>query len=227
VDSRGAVVWQAACLPYGEAKVLKATVQNNLRFPGQYFDAETGLHYNWTKYYNPKTGKYITADPIGIAGGMNLYAYVGGDPINGYDLERLTKRDPNSQYCKSLAQRIRNLESELEKRYREYEEDPLNLPERIGPGEGLHETRRGHRTKINETDSRLRKNLQQYMDECGGPPPAPGFEPSEEMCGDDCKKVAKTAALLGAGYVVYKIGKICVLTFVGGPVGFGVGVVTP
>ena len=49
VDSRGAVVWQAAYLPYGEAKVLKATVQNNLRFPGQYFDAETGLHYNWNR----------------------------------------------------------------------------------------------------------------------------------------------------------------------------------
>ncbi|AMD93002.1 hypothetical protein AXF15_07745 [Desulfomicrobium orale DSM 12838] len=85
VDSRGAVVWQAACLPYGETKVLKATVQNNLRFPGQYFDAETGLHYNWNRYYNPKTGRYITADPIGLDGGMNVYAYAGGNPMNAVD----------------------------------------------------------------------------------------------------------------------------------------------
>ena len=86
VDSRGAVVWQAAYLPYGEAKVLKATVQNNLRFPGQYFDAETGLHYNWNRYYNPKTGRYITADPIGLVGGMNVYAYTGGNPVNWIDV---------------------------------------------------------------------------------------------------------------------------------------------
>lgn len=75
--------------PYGEAKVLKATIQNNLRFPGQYFDAETGLHYNWNRYYNPKTGRYITADPIGLVGGMNVYAYAGGNPVNAVDLEGL------------------------------------------------------------------------------------------------------------------------------------------
>ena len=89
VDAQGTVVWQAAYLPYGEAKVLKATVQNNLRFPGQYFDAETGLHYNWNRYYNPKTGRYITADPIGLVGGMNVYAYTGGNPVNAVDLEGL------------------------------------------------------------------------------------------------------------------------------------------
>jgi len=53
--------------------------------PGQYFDAETGLHYNWHRYYDPSTGRYLTPDPIGFAGGMNLYAYVQNDPVNRID----------------------------------------------------------------------------------------------------------------------------------------------
>jgi RHS repeat-associated protein len=65
------------------------TVKNNLRFPGQYFDQETGLHYNWHRFYDPETGRYITADPIGLDGGMNLYAYTGGDPVNWIDPEGL------------------------------------------------------------------------------------------------------------------------------------------
>ena len=63
------------------------TVVNHLRFPGQYFDEETGLHYNWHRFYDPETGRYISADPIGLAGGINLYAYVGGDPVNWIDPE--------------------------------------------------------------------------------------------------------------------------------------------
>ena len=90
LNAQGAVIWQAAYLPYGEAQILTASVQNNLRFPGQYFDTETGLHYNWSRYYNPKIGRYITADPIGLAGGMNVYAYVGGNPVNAVDVEGLT-----------------------------------------------------------------------------------------------------------------------------------------
>lgn len=85
VDSTGTVVWKAAYPPFGKAQVLVATITNNIRFKGQYFDAETGLHYNFHRYYDPETGRYISADPIGLAGGINLFAYVLNDPVNFID----------------------------------------------------------------------------------------------------------------------------------------------
>jgi RHS repeat-associated protein len=54
-------------------------------FPGQYYDQETGLHYNYFRYYNPQTGRYITPDPIGLEGGINLFIYVQNSPINYID----------------------------------------------------------------------------------------------------------------------------------------------
>lgn len=62
---------------YGNvAKLEVAEVDNPLRFQGQYYDAETGLHYNRHRYYNPNTGSYLTPDPIKLAGGLNNYQYV-------------------------------------------------------------------------------------------------------------------------------------------------------
>ncbi|QMV14615.1 RHS repeat-associated core domain-containing protein [Vibrio spartinae] len=54
----------------------KAEIVSPLRFQGQYYDAETGLHYNRHRYYSPSTGRFTTADPIGLAGGLNNYQYV-------------------------------------------------------------------------------------------------------------------------------------------------------
>ena len=57
-------------------KKTVAEIDSHLRFQGQYFDAETGLHYNRHRYYNPSAGRFITIDPIGLAGGLNNYQYV-------------------------------------------------------------------------------------------------------------------------------------------------------
>ncbi|MFH2046635.1 MAG: RHS repeat-associated core domain-containing protein [Pseudomonadota bacterium] len=86
-DSTGAVVWSADYTAYGKASVdASSTVTNNLRFPGQYFDEETGLCYNLKRYYDPDTGRYIQADPLGFAGGdSDLYTYVLNNPLNLYD----------------------------------------------------------------------------------------------------------------------------------------------
>jgi RHS repeat-associated protein len=81
----GDVSWSAYVDPFGNASISTAVIENNLRLPGQYFDAETGLHYNWRRYYDPSSGRYVTADPIGYAGGTNLYAYVEGNPVNRMD----------------------------------------------------------------------------------------------------------------------------------------------
>jgi len=61
--------------------VLRAFTYNP-RFPGQLYDAETGLYYNYQRNYSPQTGTYTQPDPIGLAGGINPYSYVRGNPVN-------------------------------------------------------------------------------------------------------------------------------------------------
>ena len=78
----GAVAWSATYDAFGKATVdAGATVANNLRFPGQYNDQETGLHYNYFRDYSPIIGRYIEEDPVGLRGGIDLYAYVSNRPI--------------------------------------------------------------------------------------------------------------------------------------------------
>ncbi len=94
-DTGRNIVWKAAYDPFGEALVdSSSTVTNNFRLPGQYYDEESGLHYNWHRYYDPRTGRYLSADPIGIEGGVNLFAVSKNNPINLYDKHGLFVEAP-------------------------------------------------------------------------------------------------------------------------------------
>ncbi len=84
VGTAGDQIWSATYAAYGQAMEKGIRQLCPFRFPGQWFDPETGLHYNRFRYYDPKVGRYISPDPIGIRGGNNLYGYAL-NPINWVD----------------------------------------------------------------------------------------------------------------------------------------------
>ena len=104
IQSDGQVAWQWAYSAFGEEKPTTAktrfanadlnqsfgttnvpAVTFNLRYPGQYFDQETGLHYNWHRSYSATLGRYTQADPIGLDGGWNRFGYVDSNPLSFID----------------------------------------------------------------------------------------------------------------------------------------------
>ena len=96
-DINGIATWKSDLAPYGEGFENEFVVGNlnvpgtmqgldtSLRFPGQYADSETGFNYNYFRDYDSATGRYIQSDPIGLGGGLNTYAYVGGNPVTYFD----------------------------------------------------------------------------------------------------------------------------------------------
>lgn len=83
-NSTNTAVWQWESNAFGVGLPI-GSVKFNLRFPGQYYDEFTGLHYNLNRYYNPELGRYMEPDPIGLDGGSNPYVYAGNNPISNVD----------------------------------------------------------------------------------------------------------------------------------------------
>jgi RHS repeat-associated protein len=99
-DASQAVVWSAQNWPFARSVAVSNSVPLNLGFPGQYYDAETGLWNNGFRDYDPTLGRYVESDPLGMSGGINTYLYAAGNPISLSDSTGLC---PSKQCQDALA----------------------------------------------------------------------------------------------------------------------------
>ena len=122
----GKIVWAARYASFGGIQLVEQEIRNPLRFPGQYYDQETGLHYNYHRYYDPQMGRYLREDPIGIfPGDINLYGYCLNAPINFVDPKGLFRRpgyfrNPSEEY-------LRDLGEEMDRRVRRFKSQTMKI----------------------------------------------------------------------------------------------------
>jgi RHS repeat-associated protein len=154
-----AVVWRWDPDTFGSVAPSITTLSYNLRFPGQYFLPESGLHYNYFRMYDPQMGRYLESDPIGLQGGINTYAYANGNPISLSDPLGLCA---DRQRCAQLRQNINNKSQALAKELAKYNpaQDALGgFPMRYGSG---FTKPGGHYTEIQNLQRGLAKDINKY-----------------------------------------------------------------
>ena len=88
-DSTKAAVWDVIYTPWGAPQTVTGTQTLDARFPGQWFQLEAGLHYNWHRHYDPTLGRYTQPDPLGFVDGPSVYEYAGSRPSQDVDLKGL------------------------------------------------------------------------------------------------------------------------------------------
>jgi RHS repeat-associated protein len=154
-DGAGTLLWQwpYASNPFGETPPSSTSgYALNLRFPGQYYDVESGLNYNLNRDYEPATGRYLQSDPLGIAAGASTYIYGDGNSLANSDLFGLC--DPDR--CEELRKQITKVRNELAKRYGDLLTDKLGLP-LTGPM-----SIGGHEQQFENKQAQLRRLLRDF-----------------------------------------------------------------
>jgi RHS repeat-associated protein len=165
--------------PYGETATPSSEDSVPFRYTGREKDTDS-LYYYRARYYHTGMGRFISADPIGLAGGLSLYAYAGANPISVVDPSGTQPGSPD--WCRRQAERIRNIQQKIQERIGELDENPLGLPEAC-PGDDVRPSlsRRGHRKLINMDKANLAAQQALYAAFCGGgPPPVPVPAPEPE-----------------------------------------------
>lgn len=97
-------VWDVEWAPWGAPHAITGTATLDARFPGQWFQLEAGLHYNWHRHYDPSLGRYTQSDPLGLVDGPSLFAYAGNAPLQSVDKYGLmssteSSSQKNTQVC--------------------------------------------------------------------------------------------------------------------------------
>ena len=179
------------------------------RFPGQVADAETGLFYNYFRDYDPQAGRYIESDPIGLRGGLNTYAYVGGDPVSSIDRRGLSRAnhkgqpmDPNGQGCLNIKKRIDNLKKEIQRQIDNLAANPRGLPEACPPGGSYKDSVQGHRELLDKYRKDLKNAEEEYDNRCAGGDDGPSAT-APSITPEDA---TKAAALGSAAYWIISEG---------------------
>lgn len=140
-NSANAKVWEwnnddpfANNVPNDDPNSTGNHFEYNPRLSGQYYDKETGLFYNWNRFYNPATGRYDQSDLIGLAAGVNTYAYVENDPLNSVDEEGLASSKQRRTIKRNTPPKLQPSQNSEIKNALDNLNDILDTPD---PGEGL------------------------------------------------------------------------------------------
>jgi RHS repeat-associated protein len=175
-DFGGEIVWSAkynaygkiTCQTFGGGELL----EQPLRFQGQYFDAESGLHYNRHRYYDPEIGRYLTPDPIKLAGGLNQYQYTP-NPTGWVDPLGLSGNcpPPNKPDCKVpddvSSAKVDEGGPEVPSARTHFPSDPHELTEALGVEPVISTTQHGTRRMLWEPNSNTRIRFESHPGDSG------------------------------------------------------------